>query len=103
MIAFKEFAQSATSVNKAALKLFLEIIVPQWEAKHPAGAADLTASMEHAHEQLKIAGDAASVASAIAALSGDVNNKSKVYIAENTHRRIANKLNNADEAKRYYE
>ena len=59
--------------------------------------------MERAHEQLKLAGGADSVAWAIEALSADVNSKRKVYVAEKTHRRIANKLQKAEEAKRYYE
>ena len=72
------------------------------KAKITGFKATKSETMEHAHELLKASPDKGADA-CVKALSSDPSSKSKVFVAENTHRRLKDKAKNEGVAKKYFE
>ena len=59
--------------------------------------------MRRAHEHIKLGGDAKAASYALEALEKDPLSPSSVYLAEKTHRRLAIKMDNKADAKKYFD
>lgn len=79
-----------------------ETVDAETKAKITGFKAAKSESMEDAHEMLKVAPSKGGEA-CVKALSADPQSKSKVFVAENTHRRLKDKAKNEGMAKKYFE
>ena len=79
-----------------------ETVDAETKAKITGFKAAKSESMEAAHELLKVA-PGKGVEACVKALSADPQSKSKVFVAENTHRRLKDKAKNEGMAKKYFE